>query len=141
MMGYAGVRTGRHQRGGGHCAPAGPSSRRRDLRDAGVAAAPVRPAELLGVVDQMMAGTRVWGAGPRWGWMQLPSGSSSPVSSKMITPLHRRLHPCSGWQEMTRAASRSTASALGQGGWCSHICCFSDVGVAVVTVTKNARYS
>jgi len=64
------------------------------------------------------------------------------VSSNMITPLHRRLQPCSGWQEMTRAASRSTASALGQGGWCSHISLFSPiVGVAEVTVTNHAGYS
>ncbi len=79
-------------------------------------------------VRQIVAGTSVCGAGPRCGWMQLPSGSSSPVSSKMITPLQRRLHPCSGWQDTTLAASRSTASAFGQGGWCSHISSFLRCG-------------
>jgi len=36
------------------------------------------------------------GAVPRWGTTTLPSGSSSPVSSKAITPLHSSDHPCSG---------------------------------------------
>jgi hypothetical protein len=43
-----------------------------------------------------------------------PPGSSSPVSSKTITPLQRRLHPCSGWNTIVRAASWSGRSAGGQ---------------------------
>jgi hypothetical protein len=36
----------------------------------------------------------------RRGGTARPSGKSSPVSSKMMTPLHSRLHPCSGWKAM-----------------------------------------
>src|SRR5690606_13080979 len=59
----------------------------------------------------------------RCGAMTPPSGSSSPVSSKSTTPLHSRLHPCSGCETSVRAASRSGASCEGQGGWCGHIVC------------------
>jgi len=59
-----------------------------------------------------------WG---RCGAMIWPSGRSSPVSSKSRTPLHRRLHPCSGWCATRRADSRSADSAVGHGGWCWHI--------------------
>src|SRR5215475_9745126 len=45
----------------------------------------------------------------------------SPVSSNTITPLQSRLQPCSGNVATTRAASWSTASAGGHGGWCWHI--------------------
>jgi hypothetical protein len=57
----------------------------------------------------------------RCGGMLRPSGSSSPVSSKRTTPLQRRLQPCSGWAAVTRARSRSAASAMGHGGWCWHM--------------------
>lgn len=63
-----------------------------------------------------------------------PSGKSSPRSSKRITPLHKRLHPCSGWDAIVWAASRSGRSAEGHEGRCGHIahllirkvsiCCF-----------------
>src|SRR6185437_14600527 len=43
----------------------------------------------------------------RCGAMDAPSGSSSPVSSKITTPLQSRLQPCSGWLTMVCAASRS----------------------------------
>jgi hypothetical protein len=50
-----------------------------------------------------------------------PSGKSPPVSSKRMTPLHSRLHPCSGWKAMVWAASRSERSGGGHGGWCGHM--------------------
>ena len=50
-----------------------------------------------------------------------PSGKSPPVSSKRMTPLHSRLHPCSGWKAMVWAASRSERSAGGHGGRCGHM--------------------
>src|SRR5689334_16260465 len=53
--------------------------------------------------------------------MEAPSGSSSPVSSKITTPLQSRLQPCSGWLTMVCAASRSGAEGAGQGGLCGHI--------------------
>ena len=37
----------------------------------------------------------------RWGATIRPSGSRSPVSSNTTTPLHSRLHPCSGWAATT----------------------------------------
>jgi hypothetical protein len=43
------------------------------------------------------------------------------VSSNTITPLQSRLHPCSGKEATTLAASRSMASADGQEGWCWHM--------------------
>jgi hypothetical protein len=43
------------------------------------------------------------------------------VSSKSRTPLHSRLHPCSGWCAKRRADSRSADSAGGHGGWCWHM--------------------
>ena len=51
----------------------------------------------------------------RCGGIERPSGKSSPVSSKTMTPLHNRLHPCSGWNAMVWAASRSGRSAGGHG--------------------------
>jgi hypothetical protein len=57
----------------------------------------------------------------RCGATARPSGRSSPVSSKRTTPLHRRLHPCSGWNAIVCAASRSASSAEGQGGLWGHI--------------------
>ena len=50
-----------------------------------------------------------------------PPGSSSPVSSKTMTPLHSRLHPCSGWAATVRAAAWSEASEAGQEGLCGHM--------------------
>jgi hypothetical protein len=35
------------------------------------------------------------------GGMARPLGRSTPASSKRITPLHSRLHPCSGWNAIT----------------------------------------
>ena len=90
-------------------------SRFATLRDrlagVGPAAGPVRARQAA----------RAWGAGPRCGSIIEPSGRISPVSSKVITPLQRRLHPCSGCAATIRAASRSLASAAGQGVWCWHI--------------------
>ena len=57
----------------------------------------------------------------RCGAMNAPPGSSSPVSSKITTPLQSRLQPCSGWLAMVCAASRSGAEGAGQGGVCGHI--------------------
>jgi hypothetical protein len=56
------------------------------------------------------------------GAMDAPSGSSTPVSSKITTPLQSRLQPCSGWLTMVCAASRSGADAHGQGGECGQLC-------------------
>jgi hypothetical protein len=56
----------------------------------------------------------------RCGAMNAPPGSSSPVSSKITTPLQSRLQPCSGWLTMVRAASRAGAEGAGQGGVCGH---------------------
>src|SRR5271165_7389169 len=53
--------------------------------------------------------------------MDAPSGSSSPVSSKITTPLQSRLQPCSGWLTTVCAASRSGAEGAGQGGECGHM--------------------
>jgi hypothetical protein len=47
-------------------------------------------------------------------------GSKISSSSKSTMPLHRRLHPCSGWQTIVRAAVRSGASAAGQAGMWRH---------------------
>ena len=57
----------------------------------------------------------------RCGAMNAPPGRSSPVSSKITTPLQSRLQPCSGWLTMVCAASRSGAEGGGQGGVCGHI--------------------
>ena len=57
----------------------------------------------------------------RCGGMNAPPGSSSPVSSKVTTPLQSRLQPCSGWLTTVCAASRSGAEGAGQGGVCGHI--------------------
>ena len=59
--------------------------------------------------------------GGRCGAMNAPPGSSSPVSSKITTPLQSRLQPCSGWLTMVCAASRSGAENAGQGGVCGHV--------------------
>src|SRR5512144_621245 len=75
--------------------------------------------------------TRRCGGGGRCGATTLPLGSNSPVSSNTTTPLHSRDHPCAGWAEMVRAASRSGASAGGQGGRCMHMCvppCVHEIG-------------
>src|SRR5690349_7989578 len=72
--------------------------------------------------------------------MQAPSGSSSPVSSKITTPLQSRLQPCSGWLTIVCAASRSGAEGAGQGGVCGHISvppgCFI-VRVRLVSVCRR----
>ena len=69
-------------------------------------------------------------ATPRWparrcagrrGGRTRPPGRISPMSSNTITPLHSRLHPCSGWMATVWAASRSGRSADGHGGQCGHI--------------------
>ena len=73
----------------------------------------VRRAAQAAVITSMASG--------RCGAMIRPSGRSSPVSSKRRTPLHSRLHPCSGWCATRCAASRSAESADGQGGWCWHM--------------------
>ena len=60
----------------------------------------------------------------RAGWcggIARPSGKSPPVSSNRMTPLHSRLHPCSGWKAMVWAASRSERSAGGHGDRCGHM--------------------
>ena len=57
----------------------------------------------------------------RRGGTTRPPGRISPMSSNTITPLHSRLHPCSGWMATVRAASRSGRSAGGHGGRCQHI--------------------
>ena len=44
------------------------------------------------------------------------TGRSSPPSSNSTTPLHSRLHPCSGWLATARAAERSGARAPGHRG-------------------------
>jgi hypothetical protein len=48
--------------------------------------------------------------------MARPSGSSWPPSSNNTTPLHSRLHPCSGRRATGQAAMRSCASASGHRG-------------------------
>ena len=63
--------------------------------------------------------SRRW-AGRRGGTTR-PPGRISPMSSNTITPLHSRLHPCSGWLATVWAASRSGRSAGGHGGRCQHI--------------------
>ena len=57
--------------------------------------------------------------------MARPSGSSWPPSSNNTTPLHSRLHPCSGRRATGQAAMRSGASASGHWGWCEHIRSFA----------------
>src|SRR6266540_4167566 len=106
--------------GGGQVLAAGTADRRGLRRPAPGLRLPGARG-LRGIVRDQAAATSECGAGPRWGSMVRPSGSSSPVSSNRITPLHRRLHPCSQWVATTRAASRSIASAEGQGGSCWHI--------------------
>lgn len=59
----------------------------------------------------------------RGGGKDRPSGSSPPPSSNITTPLHNRLHPCSGWHAMVLAALRSCAMVLGHRGSWVH-CCF-----------------
>ncbi len=75
--------------------------------------APVAPGRAQAVVRLAPRG--------RCGAMILPSGRSSPVSSKSTTPLHSRLQPCSGWCAARRADARSAESAEGHGGWCWHM--------------------
>lgn len=76
----------------------------------------------------------------RCGAMILPSGRSSPVSSKSTTPLHSRLQPCSGWCATRRADSRSAESAEGHGGWCWHMGgFFRSVMTCVWAVVSVAR--
>jgi hypothetical protein len=50
-----------------------------------------------------------------------PSGRSAPASSNTTTPLHSRLHPCSGWLATARAAMRSVARASGHCGQCGQV--------------------
>ena len=50
------------------------------------------------------------------GEMAWPSGSRCPPSSNSTTPLHSRLHPCSGRRATGQAAVRSGASASGHQG-------------------------
>src|SRR6266700_7130698 len=64
-------------------------------------------------------GRRTWVG--RCGGTIRPPGRISPMSSNTITPLHSRLHPCSGWKATVRAALRSGRSAGGHGGRCAHI--------------------
>lgn len=77
----------------------------------------------------------------RCGAMIWPSGRSSPVSSKSRTPLHSRLHPCSGWCATRRADSRSAELADGHDGWCWHMDGIFRSGVmcemAVVSVSRR----
>src|SRR5208282_6104847 len=67
------------------------------------------------------AGATMW-ARADGGTTARPSSSSAPPSSKITTPLHSRLHPCSGWLAMTLAPLRSCARAPGMG---------ADAGTAV----------
>ncbi|KWW98112.1 hypothetical protein TH66_22860 [Carbonactinospora thermoautotrophica] len=83
------------------------------------AAAPLQD-HAAAIPSLLWVGFTTWSVG-RCGAMTVPSGSSSPVSSNTTTPLHNRLHPCSGWHATVRAASRSGASADGHGGMCRHI--------------------
>jgi hypothetical protein len=76
----------------------------------------------------------------RCGAMVRPSGSSSPVSSNTTTPLHNRLHPCSGWREITTAASWSGSPKVGQvGSWAQAVARGSrDVIVLLVRTGSSA---
>src|SRR5215472_8895780 len=65
-----------------------------------------------------------------------PLGSSAPASSNSTTPLQSRLHPCSGWVTITRAALQSGASASGHRGWCLHI---SSSGTALKALSNRRR--
>src|SRR5262249_19957485 len=65
-----------------------------------------------------------------WGRMARPSCSSAPPSSKITTPLHRRLQPCSGWLALILAPLRSWARARGHRGRCGH-CCSPDCRAAL----------
>ena len=117
----------RSRRGIAGCAPAVRGLTRRTLR---------------GDVARLQA-ARACRAGPRCGSIMLPSGSSSPVSSKTITPLQSRLQPCSGKEAMTRAASRSIGVGGGAGGLVLAHRGFSglDGGSCVmVHMTSDARY-
>jgi hypothetical protein len=75
------------------------------------------------------AGLRGWVAGrlldpaeiAAYNGRRTVTGQSGPARSNSTTPLHSRLHPCSGWLTMTRAAMRSDASASGHRGWCLHM--------------------
>ncbi len=80
------------------------------------------PGGLVGRPVAPQAAVITWAvASGRCGAMTRPSGRSSPVSSKSRTPLHSRLHPCSGWCATRRADSRSGESAVGHGVWCWHM--------------------
>ena len=75
--------------------------------------------------DEGLSGGYATMASRRWvgrrGGTTRPPGRISPMSSNTITPLHSRLHPCSGWMTTVWAASRSGRSAGGHGGRCQHI--------------------
>ena len=98
-----------------HAAPVGGRSRRpgddgrRGLRCAGgrYRGVPIPASGASGRVQT--AASQVW-----WSRTALPSGSSSPPSSKRTTPLHSRLQPCSGWLLTTAARSRASLVASGQ---------------------------
>jgi hypothetical protein len=57
------------------------------------------------LIESMNARLRNAGRTAGRGRTMRPPGSSSPVSSNTMTPLHSRLHPCSGWAAMVRAAA------------------------------------
>ena len=97
------------------CVPARRRRRRRRRRARGRRSESGRGQAAAGCGGSAGARGRVQG-GPAVGGMVRPSGSSSPVSSNTITPLHNRLQPCSGNDATTWAASRSTASASGHTG-------------------------
>ena len=84
--------------------------------------------------EQAQAAT--WQGSGRAGAMVRPSGSSSPVSSKTITPLHSRLQPCSGCAAITCAASRSGVLYGGQDGVCGHIGGLRSTTVTVLMLTS-----
>jgi hypothetical protein len=98
-------------RGSSDTAPGRPASRVRAYPPmARASSCPGRPASS----SQAATGHRT--SINRCGGTARPSGKSSPESSKRMTPLHSRLHPCSGWKATMWAASRSGRSAGGQGG-------------------------
>ena len=80
-------------RGSGDTAPGRPASRVRAYPPmARASSCPGRPASS----SQAATGHRT--SINRCGETARPSGKSSPESSKRMTPLHSRLHPCSGWK-------------------------------------------
>jgi hypothetical protein len=89
---------------------------------AGAALPPRTPRPHPGSPPRRAAAARtssVRGAG-NLGSTTVPSGRSSPVSSKTMTPLHSSDQPCSGRAQTTRAAARSRLEAAGHRGWWGH---------------------